>query len=440
LQVLFSGAGVQMNSPVAEIRRLRASTLARNAGWMFAGQGLNVVVLAGYFVLLARLLGVREYGVFVGAYAFVSLATPYSGLGSGMLFVRYVSTDDRNFAAYWGNILIATFTTGIVLTFLLIMLAPRLLNPASAALTLLVGLGECIFRQLVLCVAQVFQAYERLNMTAMTGWLTNSLRLIAVAILAVLVHHATAWQWAQWSLAASIAAAIAGTAIVTMQFGRPKFMPRLFVERFGEGFNFSFAGSTQSVYNDIDKTMLSHYGMNVANGLYTMAYRIVDIAALPVSAVDSAVLPRFFRQGVENPESVAGLSTRLARRAALLGLAIAAAMFMCAPLIPHIVGNGFRDSVMALRWLCLIPAFRGVHQLTGSAITGMGFQRYRTMAQFSAAALNFGLNLWLIPHYGWHGAAWSSLATDGSLGLANWLIARRLPAWVRARRRDADSQ
>jgi O-antigen/teichoic acid export membrane protein len=407
---------------------------------MLIGQGLNVLLRAAYFILLARLLGVREYGIFVGAFAFVSLATPYSGLGSGLLFMRYVSIDERNFGVYWGNILFATFGTGIGLTLLLWAIAPHILNPSSAALILFVGLSECIFQQLVLCTGQVFQAYEQLRMTAMAGLFTSSLRLAAVCLLALLLHHATAWQWAQWSLVASVVAALAGTAIVTAQFGQPRLAPLLFVERFGEGFNFSIASSTQSVYNDIDKTMLSHYGMNVANGLYTMAYRIVDIATIPILALDAAVLPRFFRQGVESAESVTSLSTRLARRAALLGLAMAAAMFVCAPVIPHIIGNGFRASVMALRWLCLIPAFRGIHQLTGSAITGMGFQRYRTASQLSAAALNFGLNLWLIPRYGWRGAAWSSLATDGSLGIANWLIARRLPTWADKERRDAESQ
>jgi O-antigen/teichoic acid export membrane protein len=65
---------------------------------------------------------------------------------------------------------------------------------------------------------------------------------------------------------------------------------------------------------------------------------------------------------------------------------------------------------------------RGIHQLTGCALTGMGFQRYRTAAQLSAAGVNLALNLWLIPRYGWHGAAWASLATDGSLAIATWLL------------------
>jgi O-antigen/teichoic acid export membrane protein len=256
----------------------------------------------------------------------------------------------------------------------------------------------------------------------------------------LLMHHATAWQWAFWSLIVSAVASLIAVIVVLWALGLPRFSLKLLASRLGEGFNFAIAGSTQSVYNDIDKTMLSHYGMNAANGIYTMAYRIVDIATIPILALDSAALPRFFRQSVESADAVTSLSARLARRAAILGMVMAAGMFLAAPLIPPVIGSGFRQSVLALRWLCLIPVFRGVHHLTGSAITGLGFQRYRTATQFLAAAFNFGLNLWLIPRFGWEGAAWTSLATDGSLGVANWVIARSLPARVARRSADATQQ
>ena len=49
------------------IHALRASSLARNAGWMMVGQSLNLILQSVYFILLVRLLGVEEYGIFAGA-------------------------------------------------------------------------------------------------------------------------------------------------------------------------------------------------------------------------------------------------------------------------------------------------------------------------------------------------------------------------------------
>src|ERR1700761_9081342 len=79
------------------------SRLARNAGWMFLGQGISFVVQGVYFVLLARLLGANEYGIYVGAAAAVSLLSQYSTLGSSLLLVREVSRQHSRFPEYWGN-------------------------------------------------------------------------------------------------------------------------------------------------------------------------------------------------------------------------------------------------------------------------------------------------------------------------------------------------
>jgi O-antigen/teichoic acid export membrane protein len=95
-------------------------------------------------------------------------------------------------------------------------------------------------------------------------------------------------------------------------------------------------------------------------------------------------------------------------------------MFLAAPMIPHLVGRSFSQSVAALRWLCLLPVFRAFHLSAGDALTGAGRLNLRVRLQSAAAAFNFAVNLYLIPHYGWQGAAWSSLTTDGLLAVANW--------------------
>jgi O-antigen/teichoic acid export membrane protein len=409
-----------------EIQTAWGSRLGKNAGWMLIGQGLNVLLQAGYFILLARLLGVREYGVYAGAFAFVAMATPYCTLGSGLLFVRYVGADHSKFAAYWGNILLSSALAGSILTAALCLIAPHFLNSASASIVMLVGIANCIFAPLVASMGFMFQAFEVLRITALLNLLTNALRFLAAAAMTALLPRASAGQWALATICISGLAAVVGFIIVTKRFGRPRFFPRMLASHALEGLNFSLGWSAQSAYNDIDKTLLSHYGLNVQNGIYTMAYRVVDVASTPAGALDAAALPRYVRESARDLHSVPRLAVRLAKRASLIGLLISAALFLAAPLIPLVVGQGYAEAVLALRWLCLLPAMRGIHYLTGCALTGSGFQRYRTSSQLCVAALNLGLNLWLIPQYGWLGAAWASLASDGSLAVVNWIMVRRI--------------
>ncbi len=405
-----------------EWRRLRSSYFARNTSWLAAGQGFGIILQAGYFIMLARLLGRTEYGIYVGAVALVSIVSQYSSVGSGLLFLRYVSQDREAFSACWGNILLATISVGLFLVLALRCTGPFMIGAASAAILVPVAIGDCICGQLTVCAGQVFQAFERMKVTAILNLLTNLVRFLAAVLLFLLIHRATARQWALASLSVSALAVLGSVAVVLRQLGRPAFDLRLIASRLKEGVVYAVSGSTTSLYNDLDKTMLSHYGMNAANGIYTMAYRVVDICTIPVRSVQVAAFPRFFRAGVDGVSSTRAYAIRILKRTSLLGLAAAAGAFICAPLIPLLVGRGFAQSVSALRWLCLIPFFRSFHLSAGDAITGAGRQNLRLGTQFTASILNFGLNLWLIPTHGWIGAAWASLMTDGTLAVMNWAV------------------
>jgi len=409
-----------MSIVAAEIAKFRSSPMARNATWLFAGQGLGLVLQAAYFVILARLLGPLQYGIYAGAFAFANLVAQYSALGTGTVFLRYVSSDHSTFAVYWGNILVVTTVVGGGLVVALSLLGPRLLNPASAALVLPAAIGNCVCAQLTIESGRVFQTFEKMRLTAVINLLTNLVRTIAAAGMLIAFHQCTAWPWALVSTLVSALAAAAIVVTITLRFGRPRFDSRLFFKRGAEGLGFAVAMSTSSLYNDLDKTMLSHYGMNRDNGIYSMAYRIVDIATIPIFSLRDAAMPRFFKLGREGISASAGLARKLLRRTLILGAIGSAAIYLAAPLIPIVVGREFIEGVAAMRWLCLIPLFRGVHQIAGSALTGAGMQRYRTATQLLAATLNFFLNLWLIPRWGWHGAAWSSLCTDAALAAMNW--------------------
>lgn len=411
-----------------EIRRIGSSSLARNAGWMLAGQGSGFVLQAAYFVLIARLLGAYEYGLFAGAFALTGILGQYSTMGSGTLFLRYVSADYRLASVYWGNILAATTVVSLAMMLALSFLSGHLLGAGTGSILLLAAVANCFCNQLISCAARVFQTFEQMRMTAGLSLATNFARTAAAGGMLVWVnriggriggHHASAYAWSVAMTGVSGVAAVAAVAMVTARVGFPKFDIRQMKGNLVEGFEFSFATSTSLAYNDIDKAMLGHYGMNVANGIYSMAYRVIDVATIPVLAVREAAMPRFFRGGAEGIRGSALLAVSLLKRTLPMAVVSGIGVFAIAPLVPRLAGHGFAESVSALRWLCLIPLFRSIHHMTGSAMTGSGRQTYRTVSQVVAAAFNFGTNLYLIPRFGWLGAAWSSLMTDGMLAMVN---------------------
>ena len=410
-----------MKKLTEEIKRMRNSSLAGNASWLFCGQGASMVCQALYFMLIARLLHSAEYGIYVGVLATVTIASQYSPLGSHSVMLRYVSADTALFSKYWGNVVYTTLGLGSALVIFFVCLGPHIASSYPRSLLFYVAASECLFVQLVLAAARVFQVFEKMRFTALLNLATSALRAILAGVLLWRLHHGTALDWAIASFAISALACVVSLILVTRFYGLPCFAPVLLKERAREGFVFALSYSTTGVYNDIDKAMLGHYGMNAANGIYTLAYRIVDSGSTPVISIQAAAFPRIFREGVKGIKKTAGFSYQIIKRTGPVSLVCALFIFVIAPAAPLFCGKAFTETANALRWLCILPFFRSFQLSGGDALTGAGHQSLRLAAQAVAAALNFTLNLYLIPRYSWHGAAWSSIATDGMLGLANWM-------------------
>lgn len=391
-----------------------------------------MLCLGAYFILLARLLGPIEYGIYAGVFAMVSILSAYSTLGSHFTFLRHVSPDPEKFARYWGNVLVTTLSLGSVFAGLLVWAVPRLAHSYSWRLVLCAAVGDCLCVQCTEVSSRVFQAFEEMRTTAFLRLLTNLMRAALAGFMLWRLHRATAQQWAAAALAVSFAVAFSTLVLVTRRFGRPAFSLRLLRQRSGEGLVFAVSDSAMGISNNFDKAMLGHYGMNAANGIYTMAYRVVDVCTVPMFSIHAAAFPRFFRKGIGGVEETTAYAFRILKRTGPMAFLFAAAITLAAPVIPHLVGKSFSESVLALRWLCLLPLFRSFQYSAGDALTGAGHQKLRLGAQVIAAVSNFGMNLYLIPHYGWLGAAWSSLATDGFLAISIWtaLLAVRSQAPV----------
>lgn len=408
-----------LNRALAGVRRLSVHPLARSASWLASGQVANRVLQAAYFLLLARLLGVLSYGMFAGVFALVNIVTPYSALGSSMLFMRYVSMDGSTARLHWGNTIVTICTVSIVLSGLLSWIGAILMGPSRIEIIIVLVIASCLMGQISTCASSVFLTLHRFRSSAATVSLSNGARFLTVAAMIVFLKRATAFQWSLGLLLSSTAVAIIVLFWVRSVIGPMAFDLRHARKHFWEGIGFSVAGSTESVYNDFDKVMLSHYGMDQAAGIYTMAYRVVDLSTTPLNALIAAAMPRLFVKSKEGMAVVTRLCGKLTGVAFAIGIGSACFTLVASPWVLKLVGHGFSDAVMAIRWLCWLPALRAIHQTAGSALTATGLQTYRTGAQAAVGVVNVALNFWLIPTHGWLGAAWASLASDGLLSVLN---------------------
>ena len=336
--------------------------------------------------------------------------------------MQHVSHDHGRFSVYWGNILVSTLGLGALLSGLIFFLGPHLVNSASPTLLLTVAIGDCVCQQLTVASSQVFQAFEKMRISAVLNTSINLLRLLVACFLLATRHHAVATQWAGAVLIVSALGALAAVVTVTLNFGKPAFSAALLAARAHDGFIYSVSGSTTTVYNDIDKVLLGHYGMNAANGIYSVAYKVINVSNLPMTSVYSATFPSFFdfQWGMRRTVPFA---QKLVKKTSILGIAYSSAHIHLFSFDPSYPWGKLRPKCIGSPMVMYIPVFRSFSLSAGDAIAGAGNQRFRLYSQIVGARLNLALNIYLIPRYSWLGAAWASLLTDGSLGTMNWVVA-----------------
>jgi O-antigen/teichoic acid export membrane protein len=162
----------------------------------------------------------------------------------------------------------------------------------------------------------------------------------------------------------------------------------------------------------------------VAVGIYAAAYRIIDVSMTPIRSLISAAYPRFFEKGLQGMKSTYPYALTQIGRATLYSVVLVPVLWIAAPLLPRILGEHYANTISALRWLALLPVLRGVHSFLADSLSGAGFQGFRSAIQVMVALVNIGLNLVILPRYGWLGAAWTSLASDGLLVVSFWVAVR----------------
>jgi O-antigen/teichoic acid export membrane protein len=416
-------------------QRLRQSLLARNAAWLTVGQGGLKVLQAAYFVVIARTLGAGGLGAFAAATALSQLISPMAGLGSGNVLIQHVARRREAFDHYWGGALTLTLVAGAI-SVGAAALAGRAFLPATIATSLVicVATSDLVFATVLFLCGQAYQAQERMARTAQLPIVTTFLRLLAAFAFVATPGQHTAAQWGYYYLASTAISTATALWLTSRELGRPVIRFNYTTRDVRDGFYFAAGISAQNVYNDIDKVMLGRLVPDLsATGIYSAAYRVIDVLLVPIRSIGQAAYPKFFKHGAHGVRSSAKVAQQLLPPAVGYGTLAAIAMFLVAPLLPQLLGHDFDQAAGAVRWLSVLPILKSIQFAAADALTGAGFQATRTVLQVVVAGINIGINFPLITHYSWRGAAWSSLICDGLLAVSLWALVFHLRKQADAR-------
>jgi O-antigen/teichoic acid export membrane protein len=158
-----------------------------------------------------------------------------------------------------------------------------------------------------------------------------------------------------------------------------------------------------------DKLILQMFRPLADVGMYSMGVSFGLTLKMFLSAFEYAWAPFYYATAREpNPEAV--FRTVATYGVAALVLLAAALSAVARDLLDVMTRGLFLEAAPVVAWTAVGVLFQGVYLLTSIGLNLTKRTAYYPICTISAAALNVGLNLLLIPRHGFLGAAWANAA------------------------------
>ena len=385
-----------------------AQTLAR-----FAVLGLGVVVTT----LLTRYLGVSSYGDYVIVSVYVTLFALVFDWGIPTMLARELPrTEDPQ--ALVGKTVALRLTLSVPVALLAAALAFVLYGgegEEQARNGILIALPTILAVALMNTLTPVFQVRLRMDRVALAEIASQTLGA-GVLIMLVLLDRSF------YELIAATVLGSAAYAALVFLFSRRLMRVRLSVDPavwrgiLRVALPLGLAVVVGTIYFRADALLLSVLKDSEEVGIYGVAYRFYEMTVPFPAFFLAPVFPLMSAAAVSvaGPAEFVGL---LQRSFDVLVIAAAGIVALAVPLAPDLVrlvaGHEFADSALPLRILMVGAAFSFLASLFIYALIALDRQRLVLLLTLVALAVNLGLNLALIPRYGYTAAAAIATGTQG---------------------------
>ncbi|KIX11020.1 flippase [Dethiosulfatarculus sandiegensis] len=398
-------AGEERLSPLARA--------GRNLLFKSLGETLARVCFAALFIFTARIIGAGEYGRYSFAASLAALAQIGMDLGLNTLFVRDCARNPALIPKYAGNLLVMKLSLlSLMLTVILGFCLFKGYPLEDTALILAVTLAQSFWGLSDLGVAG-FNALERMDLDAMIKVTGRFAALLAAGSL--LAAGLGVWGLALGLLIANaLAACLSLYKLKALKGFTPSWDPAFFKSLFKESLPLALTNIFILVYFRVDIVMMEAMGATFREiGWYAAGVRVIDAAAMVPAMAAAALLPVLSSLAQKSPRAMRKLYSQGQRLMLILGIPSAVGLWTVRQDITSLVyGPSFGPTGPVFIWLAPVLGLLFLNFLQMAMLTSQGRQRLLAWATGACVLVNVGLNLWLIPAYGFMGAAFATCVTE----------------------------
>lgn len=318
--------------------------------------GIRLLIQTGTLLLVARLLGASNYGLFAGIAALAVLIGTLSTFGTHLVLLGEVSKNPT----FCTQILSYAVPTTLIFSSILFLFYIGIcslffysLNP-SFIVIICIGLTEIILLPLFLLSTIEELALGKTAQSQLWVIFPLALRTVSAALV-LFIDSAEPLILFSWLYLVSALIAL---------ICRKKFKPNAWLKpsdwrlanrkELKNSAGYAALALTAAGPTELDKMLavkLLPLGMS---GIYIAAARVMGAVALPIMALILAALPRLFRTHGTSVKNYSKLNTWIIITVLIYGLVISSVLWWIAPYIELVFGSHYYGMTDLLRWFCYI--------------------------------------------------------------------------------------
>ncbi len=182
------------------------------------------------------------------------------------------------------------------------------------------------------------------------------------------------------------------------------------------------------LYFKIDTPLLRAFRDSTAVGVYTLGHRGLDVLAMVPQQFAVALFPAMVRAAQIAQSDFERISERSLRFLHLIVLPLTLLCTLAAAPLTMWLAKGeaaFDDSVKVFRIMVWSLPFMAATPVLNRMLFTAGRERDFVVIALAPLGVNLGLNLLVIPRFGYMGASWVVVATTAASTLMHWWFVRR---------------
>jgi O-antigen/teichoic acid export membrane protein len=409
-----------------------STTVLRNSAFGLASQMIIKILSFGFSVLIVRRLGAEAFGQYSAVAAFGALFLFIADLGLSPYAIREVArwrdlpdgVERAN--ALYGNVLVLRLLLSLLAGVLalvaawlsgrpLIMIGAIALNSVTVLLYAIQGTSEA-----------VLSGFERLDL-ASGARVLNQLAFVFLGALALVLGFGYYGLIIATLLGVALMTYVCWRGVQRLGIHPVRAVAQTWPALLRASLPFGVIGFALGLSYKFDSVLLNIFRTDAETGYYNAAYNLVFSAAVFSNIFNTSLYPSLARQAVNDPGQLPKIYQRSLGYLILLALPIAVGVWALADqLVLLLFKAAYQPATPALQIVIWVLPWMFASEFLGYIVLISGQEKYVARSVLISTGFNVVLNLFMVPVFGFIGAAVMTVLTEVVLVGQYVLILRSL--------------